>query len=123
MASDSCADTCRNLGCCDIYQIVTDTLALSGGYSNACKWHKQAICTDYLQKLRFVDVLRIDPVIVDDRAKSRAGKSNLCVGIFSLQKVCVISRRKSIFTEIIQPQKRRKANSSHAAFQCTLLCI
>ena len=78
---------------------------------------------DYLQKLRFVYILRVDPVVVDDRTKSRAGKSDLCVWIFSLQKVCVISRRKSIFTEIIQPQKRRKANSSHAAFQCTLLCI
>ena len=123
MASDSCADTCRNLGCCDIYQVVTDTLALSGGYGDTCKRHKQTVCTDYLQKLWFMDILRINPVIVDDRAESRAGKSNLCVWIFSLQKVCVISCRKSIFTEIIQPQKRRKANSSHAAFQCTLLCI
>ena len=116
MTSDSGADTCRDLGCCDIYQIITDTLALSGGYGNTCKRHKQTICTDYLQKLWFVDILRVNPVVVDDRTKSRAGKSDLCMWIFSLQKICVISRCKSILAEIIQSQKCRKTNTSHAAF-------
>ena len=71
---------------------------------------------DYLQKLRFVYILRVDPVVVDDRTKSRAGKSDLCVWIFSLQKICMISRCKSILAEIIQSQKCRKTNTSHAAF-------
>ena len=123
MASDSGADTCRDLGCCDIHQIVTDTLTLSGGYSNTCKRHKQTICTNYLQKLRFVYILRVDPVVVDDRTKSRAGKSDLCVWILSLQKICVVSCRKSILAEIIQSQKSRKTNPSHATLQCTLLGI
>ena len=89
MASDSCADTCGDLGRRNIYQIIPHAGTLSGGYRNACKRHKQTIRAYHLKKLRFVYILRVDPVVVDDRTKSRAGKSDLCVWIFSLQKRCV----------------------------------
>ena len=35
MAADTGADTGRNLGGCDIYQVIPDTLALPGGDGNA----------------------------------------------------------------------------------------
>ena len=70
-----------------------------------------------------MDIHRIDPVIVDDRAQSWYGKCDFCMRVFSLQKVSVISGGKCIFTEIIQSQKCSKSNSAHASYQSTFLSI
>ena len=40
--------------------------------------------TDNLQKLWLMNIHRIDSVIIDDRAKSWAGKCDFCMWIFSL---------------------------------------
>ena len=123
MASNTCTNPGGNFGCRNINQIVTNSFALSGGNRNTGKWHKQPICTDYLQKLRFMHIHRIDPVIINDRTQSRAGKCNLSMWIFSLKKPGMITGSKGIFTEIIQSQKRSKTNTAHTTFQCTFLCI
>ena len=71
--------------------------------------------TDNLQKLSFMHIHRIDPVIIDDRTKSRTGKCNLSMGIFSLKKICMISCRKCIFSEIIQSQQSTEPHTTHSA--------
>ena len=71
MTSDTGTYTSRYLRCCNTYQIIADSFTLSCRNRDACKWHKQAVCTHYLQKLRFVHIHRINPVIIDDRTKSR----------------------------------------------------
>ena len=84
MTSDTGTYTSRYLRCCNTYQIIADSFTLSCRNRDACKWHKQAVCTHYLKKLRFMHIHRIDPVIIDDWTKSRTGKCDLCMWIFSL---------------------------------------
>ena len=68
-------------------------------------------------------ILRIDLIIINDRPETRAGKRNLSLRIFPLQIPGVHPCSKCILSEIIQPQKRPKSNSSHSAFQCPLLRV
>ena len=54
MASDTGADTGRNFRGSNIHQMIPDTFAFPGRNRNACKWHKQAVSTDYLKQLTVV---------------------------------------------------------------------
>ena len=70
-----------------------------------------------------MDIHRIDPVIVDDRAQPRTGERDLSMRVFSLEKISMVSGCKSIFSEIIQAKQGTKADTTHSAHQCTFLCI
>ena len=123
MASDTGADTCRNLGCRNVYQVVAHAGTFSCGNCNVCKWHEQAISTYHLQKLCLMNIHRVDFIVVDDRAKARTGEGNLCMWIFSLQKICVHAGGKSVFAEIIQSEEGCKSNTAHTAANGAFLCI
>ena len=114
MAADSGADTGRYLGGRNIYQIVTDTGTFTGGYSDACKWHEEPVSTYHLKKLRFVNIFWIDAVIINDRTKPWTGECNLCMRVFALQKIGMISGGKCILAEVIQTKKSSESDSSHA---------
>ena len=68
-------------------------------------------------------VLRINLIVIDDRAQARTRESNLCVRILALQQIRVQTGRKRILAEVGQTEQCRKADTAHAAHQCTLLCV
>lgn len=57
--------------------VIAETGAFAGGNSEGGKGHKDAVGADDLQQLPFMDVFRIDLLIVDDGAQARTGKSDL----------------------------------------------
>ena len=70
-----------------------------------------------------MDVHRIDPVVVDDRTKSRTGEGDFGMWVFSLQEISMVSGCKGILAEIIKSEKCSESDTAHAAHQCTFLGI
>ena len=70
-----------------------------------------------------MDIHGIDPVIVDNGPQPGAGKCNLGLGIFLLQKPGVHACGKGILPEIVKPQQGAEAHAPHAAHQGPLLGI
>ena len=66
MLADSGADSGRDFRGGNVNQVVPNPLALSGGDGDAGERHKKPVGADYLKKLGFMDVHRIDSVVIDD---------------------------------------------------------
>ena len=85
--------------------------------------HEDAVGADDLQQLRLVYVLRVDLIVIDDRAQARTRERDLRVRILALEQIGVQTGGESILAEVGQTEQRRKADTAHAAHQCTLLRI
>ena len=123
MTSDSGADSGRDFGGCNLYQIVTHAGAFPCGYGDSSKWQEEPISTDHLQKLGFVDIHGIDSVVIDDRTEPWTGEGNFCMRVFTLQEVSMISGCEGILAEVIQSQKCGESYAAHASFQSPFLGI
>ena len=123
MTADTDVYACGNLGGGDADDIIAEARSLAGRDSDGRERHEDAVGTDHLQQLRLVHVLRIDFIVIDDRAQAWTRESDLCMRILALQQVRVQTGRKRVLSEVGQTEQRRKADTAHAAHQCTLLRI
>ena len=73
----------------DLYNAVPEVLLFSGRYGDPHVGQENAVGTEHLAQLFFMDVHGIDLIIVDDGTKPRAGKGILCMGILSLKEINV----------------------------------
>ena len=115
VTADTDVYACGNLGGGDADDIIAEARPLAGRDSDGRERHEDAVGTDHLQQLRLVYVLRIDLIVIDDRAQARTRESDLCVRILALQQIRVKTGRKRILAEVGQTEQRRKADTAHAA--------
>ena len=115
MTADTDVYACGNLGGGDADDIIAEACPLAGRDSDGRERHEDAVGADDLQQLRLVHVLRIDLIVIDDRAQARTRERDLCVRILALQQIRVQTGRKRILAEVGQTEQRRKADTAHAA--------
>ena len=102
MAADADADTGRDFRSGNLHDGVTIAGAFAARYDDAGIGHEQAVGTDNLRQFPFVYVLRVDLIVVDNRAQARTGQGNFGVRVFALHEPCVHARSQSIFLIIVQ---------------------
>ena len=68
-----------------------------------------------------MNVHRVDLIVVDDRAQARTGEGNLGARILALDVVGMHGGCIGILAEIVQAQKCRESDTSHAAHQRSFL--
>ena len=123
MTADTDVYACGNLGGGDADDIIAEACPLAGRDSDGRERHEDAVGADDLQQLRLVYVLRVDLIVIDDRAQARTRERDLCVRVLALEQIGVQTGGKRILAEVGQTEQRRKADTAHAAHQCTLLRI
>ena len=79
-----------NLGGGDADDIIAETRPFAGRDSDGRERHEDAVGADDLQQLRLVYVLRIDLIVIDDRAQARTRECDLCVRILALDRKSVV---------------------------------
>ena len=68
VTADTDVYACGNLGGGDADDIIAEARPLAGRDSDGRERHEDAVGTNDLQQLRLVYVLRVDLIVIDDRA-------------------------------------------------------
>ena len=102
MAADADADAGRYFGSGDFHDGVAVAGAFTARYDDAGVRHEQTVGADDLRQFPFVYVLRVDLIVIDDRAQARTGQGNFGMRVLTLHEPCVHPRCQGIFLVVVQ---------------------
>ena len=100
MVADARRDAGGNLRRSDLDDAVAEGRALARGDGDADIRQEDAVGAENLAELALADILRIDLLIVDDRAQARTRERELGLRVLALQVVDVQCCRKGVLAEV-----------------------
>ena len=71
VVADTCGNSGGDLSSSDLYDAVAEGFTLTGGYRYAAEWQEYPVGAKHLAELFFVNVERVDLLIVDNWTQSR----------------------------------------------------
>lgn len=123
MAANADTNAGRDLIGGNFDDIVAEMGVLAARYGNRSEGQEESVGADDLDETPFVDIFRIDLIVVDDRPQTRAGEGDFGVRIFALHEPGVHARRYGVFLVIVETEESGEADAAHAAENGSLLRV
>ena len=107
----------------DFHDAVAEFLAFAARDSNAHEREEDAVSAEHLAKFLLVNVERVNLVVVDDGAQSRAAEAHLGMRILLLQVIHVERARERIAAEVRKAEESGERDAAHARHQGAFLRV